>query len=307
LTKRKTAEGDVNRFVVSFRGQPVLEVKWLTEAVFDSVRDQVECWLVEARAIERDELAELDSVEARNSYRSKLASCPLHSQTSDQAIDFLRTELPIALQNLIEVLAGAAYLTTAGDPAERCLLPGHRQIHLNEDRYALRELQIMVKEDLKQRIRARGRGGKPRIIKAPEKILTLTREYRQLQNTKTYGDTRDKTLWEIICHRYESGDTKWRERAKLDHKDVPDAVLDLVSQRRKLKLKQSHLALYHAASIAGIPFEIVANGRNGKPFTKPSPSTLLRRYIEGAAYMKTGRKRTQKRKRRPVIRAPMPV
>jgi hypothetical protein len=95
-------------------------------------------------------------------------------------------------------------------------------------------------------------------------VLKLEREAAELRNDRTYGDARNRTLWEIICYRYDNQDPKWRDRAKLDQEDVPEVVLDLVPLRKKFKLKASHLALYHACIRAGLTFEILKRPSNDR-------------------------------------------
>lgn len=123
--------------------------------------------------------------------------------------------------------------------------------------------------------------GAERVIDDTADFSKFAKEFTILRDEKRYGDDQDKTLWEIICYRYDNEDPKWRQRAELDQDGIPAAVLDLVPQRRLFELKPSHLALYHAADRVGIHFKIIVHDSNGKSFIKPSKSTLLRRYKDG--------------------------
>jgi hypothetical protein len=165
------------------------------------------------------------------------------------------------------------------------------------DTTTIKEVLRIQRQLTQARLQMRGPGGSKGIVNSPEKIITLAKEYGSLQNDKTFGDRRDKALWEIICYRYDNRDPKWRQRAMVDADDIPKFVLDLVEKRRKFKLKPSHLALYHAASRAQIAFKFSSNSRTGKTFLKPSPSTLLRRCNEAATLENSRQKRKQKRTR----------
>ena len=229
-----TSDTEPDSFVVSYFNRPVLEVRWLSDLVFNHVGSVVNGWLDLADEIVRDDLNDLvtDCIakgciaeqvdEEINSYLAKLDSCPYHTQTPADARAFLRSELPQAISDLLHVLVHAAGDYVTIDPDEKCLFHNHRNLHLEEGRTSLKELDAMQRSQLRQRMQARRQGGKVRIVKSDRQITQLAREYENLQNSKSYGDTRDRSLWEAICARYEAGDPKWREHARVDDSDVPE-------------------------------------------------------------------------------------
>jgi len=324
MAKPKTAkEPETPSLVVTFEGKPALEIRWLSDVVFDRVRERVEDWLSLAAEIERDDLNDLATAcvksgctaaeidQAIADYVTRLESCSLHAQSAAQGHEHIRSHIQNAFEDLLRLLVDEAYSYIACDLEAKCLFPQHRQLHRNENEISRSELEALCVSQLRARLnlwRGDRRGGKLRIVKGEQNMVAkLAKEYENLTTEKTFGDERDRALWEVVCQRYENDDPKWRERARLDKEDIPESVLDLVVQRRKFKLKRSHLALYHAASRAGINFNVSTHSRTGKPFLTPSPSTLLRRCLEGAATLHSKAKRSKKRKRTTAKRAALTV
>jgi hypothetical protein len=320
MAKPKVAEDKIapERFVIDYKGKPALEVRWLSDVVFDEAAEHVEGWLTAAAEIEREGITEIENAatnsrcspdeieQAKVGYTRALATCPLYTQSPEAARKHVRRELPAAIHDLLHLLSEEAYYLTAADLNQKCQLPHHRRIHTVEDYYLFESLVGTHKRQLFARLgledcERRG-GNKTPLIREPHTRLILAKEYANLQS-KNHGDNGDKTLWEIICHRYDNGDPNWRARATLDCNDVPAAVLDLVGQRSKFSLKTSHLALYHAATRAGISFTITTHPTNGSQFITPSPSTLFR----GCAKRMTGTKRIAKRKYQLVKTGRLPV
>jgi hypothetical protein len=298
MAKAKTAkEIPLESFVIEFQGQPAMEVKWLSDVVFAAIAEGVNWWVKEAEEIRQDRLQDAASIgsEAAHDYDLKLATCPLHTQSPQKALEHLRDTFPRAIHDLLQLLVEEAYWFIGTDFDHKCRLPDHRRLHTIEDKYVIGLLENMQRRSLEERLnlplRERRGGNKGRLINT-DQAFKLAKEAAKLRTDQSYGDDRNKTLWGIICYRYDNNDPKWRERAKLDHEDVPDVVLDLVPQRKKFKLKASHLALYHASVRAGITFAITTRAANKKPFIQPSPATLLRRCNEVSV-----RTQTHKRKR----------
>lgn len=287
----KPAQKD--RFVIFYKDKPAIECRWLSNVVFDDAAEYVNLWFQEALLIERDELSELiPEWKARGAtdeqikqgiaiYDGKVESCPLHSQAPDKAVEFVRSKMPEWTHFLLHYLVYMAYGATGADPKDQCLFAHHKQMHLDEDRLMVQELRSRLEKQLRTSFPVRRRGSKSRTLKAPDQIVILATQYERLQTDKSFGDDKNRLLWEIICHRFDIGDLKWRDRARIDS-DVPDTVLNLVPERHKLHLKLSHLALYHAAALANIEFTISQNSRGKRKIT-PSPSTLLRRCKDAAA------------------------